>query len=95
MQQPTSGQLFRHVDGGIYRFVLEAKDTRDLTPLMVYQHEWPFEASAWARPKDEWVPTRFSPIEETDLVQARQEDRATAQARIGAAKAARRAAEGR
>ena len=96
MQQnePRSGALFRHVDGGIYRFVIAVRDTRDLTPLMVYTHVWPFEASAWARPTDEWA-TRFTPLTEEALSQAMTEDRAQAQAAVVSAKAARRAVEGR
>ena len=40
---PEPGQLFRHADGGVYRFVTTAKHAEDGTQMMVYHHIWPFE----------------------------------------------------
>lgn len=90
--EPLPGQLFQHTDGGIYRFVMKAKDTRDLTPMFVYLHQWPFDVSAegWARPASEWL-SRFTPVTEADLERARAGDRLAAQQRISALRAARKA----
>jgi hypothetical protein len=90
----TPGELFRHTDGGIYRFVTMARHTDNQAPLVVYDHVWPFDkGEPWARPAVEWTPARFTPIIEADLVEAMKQDRATAQADITTRKAARRAAE--
>lgn len=86
----------RHTDGGYYRVVTMARHTDDQTPLVVYQHLWPFEpvGEPWARPAHEW-PSRFVPVSEDELQAAMCGDRQAAHAAVTAAKAARRAAEGR
>jgi hypothetical protein len=85
-------QLFRHQDGGIYRFLFISKHTDDLAELVNYEHIWPFAAGAkWSRPAHEWA-GRFTPITASDLAEAQKVDRETAQAAIAQAKAARRAA---
>lgn len=85
-------QLCRHQDGGIYRFLFTSKHTEDLSELVEYEHVWPFApGEKWSRPAHEW-PSRFTPIAVADLVEAQKTDRATAQAAIAQAKAARRAA---
>ncbi len=92
---PAPRQLFRHVDGGIYRFLLRAQHSDDRTPLHVYEHVWPYAPEEpWARPVSEWA-TRFTPITEADLKDAEATDRLEAQLAIARAKAARRAKEGR
>lgn len=54
-------RLFRHTDGGLYEFMHEAKSSADQSPVIVYQHLWPFERCLWTRPKSEWA-ERFTPI---------------------------------
>lgn len=85
------GQLFRHQDGGYYQLVTCARHTNDLHPVVVYAHVWPFEPSTWVRPIQEWE-SRFTRCTSAELSDAMLSDRAVAQAKITAAKAARRAA---
>lgn len=91
---PARGELFRHTDGGIYRFVGQARHTEDQSVLFLYEHVWPFEVSEipWARPAEMWT-SRFTRITQQDLVHAMREDRLRAQQAVTDAKAARRAAE--
>lgn len=86
---PWPGQIFRHTDGGIYRFESVARDTRDTAPLFIYAHLWPFESFWWARPAEEWA-SRFTQITQEELDTACRGDRAAAQAQVQAAKQARR-----
>lgn len=90
---PKQGQLVRHIDGGIYRFVGLSQHTDDQSLMYNYHHIWPFEQSVipWARPSDQWG-SRFVPITEQDLEEAMRQDRAQAQQAVLEAKAARRAA---
>lgn len=44
------GQLFRHVDGGFYRFDRMVYSSTDQSQKVIYDHVWPFEASGWERP---------------------------------------------
>lgn len=90
---PKWGQLVRHVDGGIYRFVGLSQHTDDQSLMHNYYHVWPFERSVipWARPSEQWG-SRFVPITEQDLEAAMRQDRAQAQQAVIDAKAARRAA---
>lgn len=92
-QHPDGARLYRHQDGGIYRFHFISKHTDNLAELVNYEHIWPFEPGAmWSRPVAEWD-SRFTPISAEDAADAGQQtDRATAQAAIAQAKAARRAA---
>jgi hypothetical protein len=92
--KPTlPGQLFRHTDGGIYRFLSCARHAEDQAPLVIYEHVWPFDPGAtWARPAREW-PSRFTPITARELGLAMREDQEVAQQAVINAKAARRAAE--
>lgn len=87
---PNVGQLFRHTDGGLYRFTGTARDSRDTAPLYLYEHLWPFEAQMWARPADEWA-SRFTPISDKEVADAMKGDRSAAQAQVRQAKQARRA----
>ena len=88
---PEPGQLFRHADGGVYRFITTAKHAEDGTQMMVYHHIWPFEPDTWVRAADEW-PTRFTPMSQSELVEVTAGDRTDAQAAVTQAKATRRAA---
>lgn len=91
---PAHGALFRHTDGGLYRFLTAARHTDDTAPLYLYEHLWPFPAQEpWARPAEQWA-SRFKPITQAELDVAMSGDRAQAQAVITAAKAARRVREG-
>ena len=88
---PEPGSLFRHTDGGLYRFVALARHTDDTSPLYLYEHLWPFPPGPlWARPASQWA-SRFKAISEQDLLDAKLGDPLKAQAEIAAAKAARKA----
>jgi len=93
-ERPEPGQLFRHVDGGVYRFVTMAKHAEDGTQMMVYHHVWPFEPPTWMRSADEWS-YRFPPMSQSELVESFAGDRTDAQAAVTQAKATRRAGQGR
>jgi hypothetical protein len=89
---PRRGQLVRHTDGGIYRFVGLSQSTEDQSLWHLYDHVWPFDASLipWSRPSEQWE-SRFVVISERDLAEAMKQDRFQAQVAIQEAKAARRA----
>jgi hypothetical protein len=91
---PARGQLVRHTDGGIYRFVGLSQSTEDQSLSHLYDHVWPFEPTLvpWARPSEQWG-TRFVAITEADLAEAMKQNRAQAQQAVTEAKAARRAAQ--
>jgi hypothetical protein len=93
--RPEPGALFRHVDGGYYMYLMTARHSEDQSPLVVYQHLWPFEREGdpWARPQAEWD-KRFTPVSAADLQAAMRQDQGAAQAAVHEAKAARRAAGG-
>ncbi|MFX1765712.1 hypothetical protein PWP93_24585 [Paraburkholderia sp. A1RI-2L] len=80
MSAPKWGQLFRHIDGGIYRFAGLAQHADDNSLLYLYYHVWPFERPAipWARHSDQWG-SHFTPITEQDLAEAMRQDRMQAQ----------------
>jgi hypothetical protein len=85
------GQLVRHTDGGIYRYLSPARHSEDQSVLYLYEHVWPFDVSdiPWARPAAMWA-SRFTPISELELAVAMKEDRLQAQQAVARAKAARR-----
>jgi len=87
--EPESGELYQHVDGGIYRFVIMTKDVEDQSPRAVYEHLWPFETAVWDRPFDEWR-KKFRKILPEVLVEATKEDREKAQKKVTEAKSRRR-----
>lgn len=90
-QKPAAGELYRHQDGGIYRFLMVAASSVDQSELYIYEHLWPFEAGKlWARPATEWA-SRFTPIQSVDLFNAQLVDRAAAQEAVIEAKRLRRA----
>ena len=90
---PAVGQLFRHLDGGFYRYLTCVRSTDDCRPMYVYEPVWPSESDApWCRNADEW-PQRFTAVSEADLTQAMTTDRAVAQEAVQQARAARRALE--
>lgn len=87
-----AGQLFRHTDGGYYRFLLSAYSSVDQSEKVVYQHVWPFPESIWERPVLEFS-SKFSPITEPELASAMAKPREQVQKEIADAKASRRARE--
>lgn len=90
-QKPAAGELYRHQDGGIYRFLMVAASSVDQSELYIYEHLWPFEAGKlWARPATEWA-SRFTPIQSVDLFNSQLVDRAAAQEAVIEAKRLRRA----
>lgn len=86
-----SERYFRHLDGGLYRFVAYARSADTTADVVVYEHLWPFERGLWVRDRAEFE-ARFAPIDATLLEAALTQDRALAQSQVTAAKAARRAA---
>ena len=88
---PKRGQLVRHIDGGIYRFIGLSQSTEDQSLCHLYEHVWPFPPSLipWSRPSEQWE-SRFVPITRSDLAEAMKVDRAKAQQDVTEAKAARR-----
>jgi hypothetical protein len=83
-------EFFRHVDGGLYRFVAYARSADTAGEVVVYEHLWPFEPGLWVRERKEFE-ARFAPIDEPTVREALAGDQATAQAQVAAAKAVRRA----
>lgn len=88
-----TARYFRHTDGGLYRFVADARHSEDQSAVVVYEHLWPFTPGVWVRPAQEFQ-ERFAPIEEAFVQAAMQGDRTAAQEAVNSAKAARRAARG-
>ncbi len=86
-----TGQLFRHIDGGFYRFVTVAFPTNGTPRQVVYTHVWPFEAVTFVRPLDGW-PYRFIPATDGELHQAQAFNRDVAQAMVHLARTLRQAA---
>jgi hypothetical protein len=82
-------QYFRHIDGGLYRFVANARSADDAGDVVVYEHLWPFEFGLWVRKRSEFE-ARFSPVDEITVKRAMKHDRTEAQERVNAAKALRR-----
>lgn len=93
--RPETGALFRHTDGGYYRYVMTVRHSEDQSPHVVYQHLWPFDPAGdpWARPQAEWD-KRFTPVSQAELDGAMRQDQEQAQAAVRDAKAARRATGG-
>jgi hypothetical protein len=89
MKSPVD-QYFRHLDGGLYRFVSYARSADTDNDVVIYEHLWPFDQSLWVRNRIEFE-ARFSPIDEVTVKRAMKQDRVQAQAQVNAAKAARRA----
>ena len=85
-----SEQYFRHLDGGLYRFVAHARSADTTADVVVYEHLWPFEQSLWVRDRKEFE-ERFTSIDEATLHQALNRNRTEAQAEVTSAKASRRA----
>lgn len=91
-QRPPAGQLFKHQDGGYYRYLDMARHADDQALHVRYEHVWPFETGGdpWVRRATEWE-SRFTAVTEAQLQEAMQEDRAGAQDAVTRAKASRRA----
>jgi hypothetical protein len=82
-------QFFRHIDGGLYRFVAYARSADSDAEVVVYEHLWPFDQSLWVRNRVDFE-ARFAPTDEMAIKRAMKLDRNEAQAQVNAAKAARR-----
>lgn len=80
---------YRHVDGGLYRFITEAHHSDDASEMIVYEHLWPFTPSIWVRPVHEFQ-NRFQPINESEVKAAMLTNQKTAQEAVNQAKAQRR-----
>ncbi len=80
---------YRHTDGGLYQVVGMARDSRDASDVVLYDHVWPFEAGRWTRPLPEWA-SRFTPVTAHEVADTQRGDRAADQVRIGAARKARK-----
>jgi hypothetical protein len=85
-------QYFRHLDGGLYRFISHARSADTEGDVVVYEHLWPFDRSLWVRDRAQFE-TRFAPVDEVTVKRAMKQDREAAQSAVQAAKAARRAAQ--
>ena len=85
-------QYFRHLDGGLYRFVSHARSADSDSDVIVYEHLWPFDRSLWVRDRAQFE-ARFAPIDEITVKRAMKQDREAAQSAVLAAKATRRAAQ--
>jgi hypothetical protein len=85
-----SEQYYRHLDGGLYRFVAYARSANDNSEVVVYEHLWPFDQSLWVRNRTEFE-SRFTPTDEMHIRRAMKQERVDAQAQVQAAKSARRA----
>ena len=81
--------FYRHTDGGLYQVVGMARDSRDASDVVLYDHIWPFEAGRWTRPLPEWA-SRFTPVTADEVAADQRGDRAARQATIRAARAARK-----
>lgn len=90
MSSPENPVYYRHLYGGIYRFITEAYHSDDASEMVVYEQVWPFSPSTLVRPKHEFC-TRFSPIDSQEVELAMRGDRQAAQQAVNAAKAAARA----
>jgi hypothetical protein len=90
------GNFYRHVDGGCYQVLSRGKETETGVEMVAYVHRFPFEP-AWsfrtAQNFDEMADSarRFTPITTAEADAMMSADRATAQAAVTAARAARRA----
>lgn len=87
--QYKPGQVFKHIDGGYYRYLMNVYSSQDQSEKIIYQHVWPFEPSNWERPLSEYL-AKFSPVSESELMSAMSRDRTAVQLQIANAKAARR-----
>jgi hypothetical protein len=84
---------YRHTDGGLYRVVGMARDSRDGSDVVLYDHIWPFETGRWTRPLPEWA-SRFTPVTAEEVAATQRGDRTADQARISAARNARKSRKG-
>jgi len=87
-----TAKYFRHLDGGLYKFVAYARSADTDGDVVVYEHLWPFDQSLWVRNRADFE-SRFKPIDEIAVHRAMKQDRPEAQAAVKAAKTVRRAAQ--
>ncbi|WP_255358090.1 DUF1653 domain-containing protein [Pseudorhodoferax sp. Leaf267] len=85
---PAPG-YYRHTDGGLYQVVGMARDSRDASDVVLYDHVWPFEGGRWTRPLPEWA-SRFTPVTAEDVAATQRGNRVADQERISAARKARK-----
>jgi hypothetical protein len=83
-------KYFRHLDGGLYRFVAHARSADSDGEVVIYEHLWPFDQSLWVRNRAEFE-ARFTAVDEVTIKRSMREDRTQARDRVNLAKAARRA----
>lgn len=86
-----SDRFYRHLDGGLYRFVADARSADTDGEVIIYEHLWPFEPGLWVRERTDFL-ARFQPVDAATVAAAQQTERSAAQAAVNAAKAKRRAA---
>jgi hypothetical protein len=84
-------KYFRHLDGGLYRFVAHARSADTDGDVVIYEHLWPFDQSLWVRNRADFE-SRFEPVDEVTVKRAMKRERTQAQTQVNATKAARRAA---
>ena len=50
------GWIYTHFKGGVYRRLMDARDTTTDPPreVVVYEHLWPHQHGFWTRPIDEF-----------------------------------------
>ncbi len=84
---------YRHIDGGLYRLLHNARHADDASEVIVYEHLWPFEPGIWVRRADEFR-QRFHAIDAGAYQAIVCADRISYQQQVTAAKAARRASRG-
>jgi hypothetical protein len=64
------GQLLQHIDGGFYRYQETVYSAEDTSQKVVYKHVYPFTVAKWERELNEFI-SKFTPIEEEVLTQAK------------------------
>lgn len=91
LQTPfKKGQLLQHIDGGFYRYQETVYSSTDTSQKIIYKHIYPFMIAKWERPIDEFL-AKFKPIEESVLIEAKQNGRKATQQKITSQKAERQA----
>ncbi len=63
MTKVILGDYYKHRDGGLYKALMIAKSTVDLSESVIYEHVYPFEYVVWSRPIAEWTDDRFEHLD--------------------------------
>lgn len=90
MPENTPAGYYLHQDGGLYLVVNLAKHSDDASPVVVYQHVWPFEHAVWVRPLSEWTAPRFVAVTLAQASSLLEQDPVEGRAQVTQAKAARK-----